>query len=93
MLGFTNFIFVFYQLILKGDEDPYFAYLFGGNSMITHCVILFASEFIQGLIQGIFVFTARMIIVRIYSDIPYWEMYVATAIYFLVIEVLIYKCS
>ncbi|KAM3141462.1 hypothetical protein pb186bvf_006326, partial [Paramecium bursaria] len=93
ILGLTNFIFVFYQLILTGHEDPYFAYLFGGNSMITHCVILFASEFIEGLIQGILVFSARIIIVKIYSSSPNWEMYVATAIYFLLIEVLIYKCS
>lgn len=50
ILGLTNFLFIFYELVLTGHEDPYFAFLFGGNLMITHCVILFGSDFIEGLI-------------------------------------------
>ena len=93
ILGLTNFLFIFYELVLTGHEDPYFAFLFGGNLMITHCVILFGSDFIEGLIQGILVFSGKIIITKIYSNDANWEIYVATFTYFLLIEILIYKCS
>ena len=49
-LGITNVLGVTYEFSLTGKEDPYYAFLFGGNVMIAHCIYLFASDFAEGMI-------------------------------------------